>query len=56
MTGREKLVVAPIIAAFLVLGFFPKPVLDLVNPAVDRTLSIVGVTDPTPTNASGSAQ
>ena len=54
--SREKVVVAPILASFLLLGFFPKPVLDLVNPAVDRTLSIVGVTDPTPTNASGSAQ
>ena len=39
---REKLVVAPIIAAFLVLGFFPKPVLDLVNPAVSKTLELVG--------------
>ena len=51
---REKVVVAPIIASFLLLGFFPKPVLDLVNPAVDRTLQIVGVTDPLPANASGS--
>ena len=54
---REKWVVAPIIASFVVLGFFPKPVLDLINPAVDRTLQIVGVTDPAPTsNASGSEQ
>ena len=51
---REKVVVVPIIASFLLLGFFPKPVLDLVNPAVDRTLLIVGVTDPLPANASGS--
>jgi NADH-quinone oxidoreductase subunit M len=53
---RERLVVAPLIAAFLLLGFFPKPVLDLVNPAVDRTLQFVGVSDPAPTNASGSAE
>ncbi len=53
---REKLVVAPIIASFVLLGFYPKPVLDLVNPAVDRTLQIVGVTDPAPANAPGSAQ
>ncbi|MBR7743262.1 NADH-quinone oxidoreductase subunit M [Phycicoccus sp. BSK3Z-2] len=53
---REKWVVAPIILSFVVLGFFPKPVLDLINPAVDRTLQIVGVSDPAPTaNASGSA-
>ena len=43
---REKVVVVPLIAAFLVLGFFPKPVLDVLNPAVDRTLTYVGVTDP----------
>ena len=54
LSWREKVVVAPIIASFLLLGFFPKPVLDLVNPAVDRTLQIVGVSDPTPANASGS--
>ncbi len=53
---REKVVVVPIIASFILLGFFPKPVLDLLNPAVDRTLVYVGVTDPNPTNASGSAK
>ncbi len=54
---REKLVVAPLIAVFLVLGFYPKPVLDLVNPAVQTTLQHVGVTDPAPTVAvSGSEQ
>ena len=53
---REKVVVVPIIASFIVLGFFPKPVLDILNPAVDRTLVYVGVTDPNPTNASGSAK
>ena len=29
---REKLVVAPLIVAFLFLGFYPKPALDLLNP------------------------
>ncbi|MDQ1536543.1 MAG: NADH-quinone oxidoreductase subunit [Actinomycetota bacterium] len=48
MTHRERWVVAPLIAAFLVLGFFPKPVLDVINPAVSRTLHYVGVTDPAP--------
>ena len=46
---REKLVVAPLIAAFLVLGFYPKPTLDAINPAVKATLSHVGVSDPAPT-------
>ena len=48
MTTREKLVAAPLIAAFLVLGFYPKVALDVINPAVTRTLSHVGVTDPAP--------
>jgi NADH-quinone oxidoreductase subunit M len=50
MSHRERWVVAPLIAAFLVLGFYPKPVLDVINPAVARTLTYVGVTDPAPTN------
>ena len=56
---REKWVVAPLIAAFIVLGFYPKPVLDVINPAVTRTLQQVGVTDPAPTHgtaADGSAK
>ncbi|SDP72216.1 NADH dehydrogenase subunit M [Pedococcus dokdonensis] len=51
ITRREKLVVAPLIAAFLVLGFYPKPALDLLNPAVSATLKHVGVTDPAPSSA-----
>ena len=54
LSARERWVVAPIIASLIVLGFFPKPVLDLVNPAVDRTLQFVGVTDPAATTATGS--
>jgi NADH-quinone oxidoreductase subunit M len=43
--------------AFLFLGFYPKPALDLLNPAVSTTLQHVGVTDPAPTNAAdGSAK
>jgi NADH-quinone oxidoreductase subunit M len=54
---REKLVIAPLIAALLVLGFYPKPALDLLNPAVSKTLSFVGVSDPAPTTAAdGSAK
>ena len=51
ITRREKLVVAPLIAALLVLGFYPKPALDMLNPAVSKTLQFVGVTDPAPTSA-----
>ena len=38
----------PLIALILVLGFYPKPVLDVINPAVAATLHDVGQTDPAP--------
>ena len=54
---REKFVVAPLLVAFLFLGFYPKPALDLLNPAVSKTLAFVGVSYPAPTNAAdGSAK
>ena len=39
---------APLILLFLVLGFFPKVALDVIDPAVTQTLTHVGVTDPAP--------
>ncbi|HEX5540052.1 MAG TPA: NADH-quinone oxidoreductase subunit M [Micromonospora sp.] len=49
---REKFVVAPLIALILVFGFYPKPVTDVINPAVQATLADVGKTDPAPTAGS----
>ncbi len=47
---REKVVVAPLILLLLVLGFYPKPVTDVINPAVQATLQQdVGRQDPAPT-------
>ncbi len=48
LTHRERWVVAPLILLFLVLGFYPKVALDVINPAVSQTLHHVGVTDPAP--------
>ncbi|MEE1940451.1 NADH-quinone oxidoreductase subunit M [Streptomyces sp. TRM 70361] len=45
---RELAVVAPLIALLLFLGVFPKPLTDIVNPAVEYTLSDVRQTDPEP--------
>src|SRR5213076_3383537 len=42
LTVREAVVVAPLIALILFLGFYPKPVLDVINPAVQATLHDVG--------------
>ena len=48
LNGREKFAVVPLIALIVVLGFFPKPLLDVINPTVADTLTRVGVTDPAP--------
>jgi NADH-quinone oxidoreductase subunit M len=45
---RELIVVAPLIALLLVLGVYPKPALDVINPAVTDTLTRIGQTDPAP--------
>jgi NADH-quinone oxidoreductase subunit M len=50
ITLREKVVVAPLIALLIVLGFYPKPVTDVINPAVEATMQQdMGKQDPAPT-------
>ena len=48
LSTREAWVVAPVLAIIIALGFVPKPVLDVINPAVERTMKQVGATDPKP--------
>jgi len=43
---REKWVIAPVIAIIVVLGFYPRPLLNAINPAVHATLQQTGNTDP----------
>ncbi|MEV0034472.1 NADH-quinone oxidoreductase subunit M [Streptomyces sp. NPDC050804] len=45
---RELVVVAPLIALLLFLGVYPKPLTEIVNPAVEHTMSDVQQTDPKP--------
>jgi len=45
---REILVVAPLVALLLAVGFFPKPLLDVIDDGVRPTLVEVGVSDPEP--------
>lgn len=45
---RELLVVAPLIALLIGLGVYPKPVLELINPAVANTMTTIGQHDPAP--------
>jgi NADH-quinone oxidoreductase subunit M len=46
LTGREVVAVAPLVALIIGLGVFPAPALEVINPAVDQTLAVVGVADP----------
>ncbi|MET7770623.1 NADH-quinone oxidoreductase subunit M [Nocardia sp. NPDC005366] len=48
LVPREMVVVAPLIAALIFLGVYPKPVLDFINPAVSQTLTTIGKHDPVP--------
>ena len=50
---REAFAIGPLIAIILFLGIYPKPVIDVINPAVKATLQDVHQTDPAP--ASGTA-
>jgi NADH-quinone oxidoreductase subunit M len=53
LSRREAFVIAPMLILIIALGFYPKPVIDVINPAVQATLSDVGKTDPAPTANSG---
>jgi NADH-quinone oxidoreductase subunit M len=51
LRAREVVALAPLLALIVVLGFFPKPALDVLNPTVTSLLDHVGVSDPEPTVA-----
>jgi NADH-quinone oxidoreductase subunit M len=46
LNRREIGVLVPLVALVLLLGFFPGPVLDVINPSVTATLHEVGLPDP----------
>ncbi|MFE7588210.1 NADH-quinone oxidoreductase subunit M [Kitasatospora sp. NPDC057512] len=48
LKARELAVVGPLVALTILLGVYPKPLTDLVNPSVNATLSQVHQTDPAP--------
>ena len=51
---REKVAIAPVIALIVTLGFYPAPLLNIINPAASATISALGFSDPSPTiNAAG---
>ena len=50
---REVGTLAPLVLALVLFGFYPQPLLDVINPSVDTTLQQVGVTDDAPVVAPG---
>ena len=48
LSRREILAIAPLLVVIIGLGFYPQPVLDVINPAVGRVMHAVGATDPAP--------
>lgn len=50
---REKIAIAPVIAIIVALGFYPSPLLKIINPAVTHIISQQGFTDPIPTMNAG---
>ncbi len=55
LDAREVSSLAPLLLLIIVLGFFPKPLLDVINPAVEHTMSEVGKSDPAPRVTEGEA-
>ncbi|MFN2537103.1 MAG: NuoM family protein, partial [Mycobacteriales bacterium] len=49
LKAREIAAVAPLLVLMLFLGFYPKPVTDIINPAVKATMQDTHSKDPAPT-------
>ena len=49
LNGREITVLVPIVLLTIFLGLYPAPVLNVVNPAVDTVMTVIGATNPEPT-------
>ena len=43
---REKIAIAPVILVIVIMGFYPKPVLDVINPTSVQVVTNAGFTDP----------
>ncbi len=50
---REKVAIAPVISVIIALGFYPTPLLNVINPASAHVLEMQGFTDPTPSESAG---
>ncbi len=48
LKAREIVAIAPLVAIIIALGVFPQVALNVINPAVNRVMSVTGSTDPPP--------
>jgi NADH-quinone oxidoreductase subunit M len=55
LRARELWAVGPLIALIVVLGVYPKPIIDIINPAVHATLVGTHSTDPVPAHPAPAA-
>ena len=53
LNKREIFAITPVIAVIIFLGFYPKPALDIINPAAIDTISRAGFSDPAPVVGGG---
>jgi NADH-quinone oxidoreductase subunit M len=49
---REKVAIAPVLAIIVALGFYPSPLLNVINPAAQHVIAKAGYSDPLPTMSS----
>jgi NADH-quinone oxidoreductase subunit M len=50
---REKIAIAPVVAIIVALGFYPSPLLKIINPAAAQVVTQQGYFDPVPTMNEG---
>jgi NADH-quinone oxidoreductase subunit M len=53
LTLREKVAIAPVMAVIIALGFYPAPLLNIINPASETVITQQGFIDPVPTVSEG---
>jgi NADH-quinone oxidoreductase subunit M len=53
LSKREIVAIAPVVAVIIALGFYPKPALDVINPAAQETIARTGMSDPAPSVTEG---
>ena len=53
LNRREKIAIAPVMAVIIALGFYPAPLLNVINPVAQQVIESQGFTDPVPSESVG---